>query len=95
MESDFLPVQLVYQGKTSRCLPQVEFPAEWDITYSENHWSNEHYDIDNIILPYIRKKCDDLKLPHDYPALTFFDNFKDSVHHHYFKFLMIATLMFY
>ena len=79
MEGDFLPVQLVYQGKTTRCLPQVEFPVGWDITYSENHWSNEntmkHY-IDNIILPYIRKKRDDLKLPHDYPALTFFDNFK-------------------
>lgn len=76
---DFLPVQLVYQGKTSRCLHQVKFPTGWDITYSKNHWSYEntmkHY-INNIILPYIRKKRDDLKLPHDYPALTFFNNFK-------------------
>ena len=56
MEADFLPVQLVYQGKTTHCLPQVEFPIGWDITYSKNHWNNEntmkHY-IDNIILPYM------------------------------------------
>ena len=52
-------MQLVYQGKTSCCLPQVKFPTGWDITYSENRCSNEntmkHY-IDNIILPHIRKK---------------------------------------
>ena len=35
MEGDFLPVQLVYQGKTTRCLPQVEFPVGGDITSLE------------------------------------------------------------
>ena len=37
MNGDFLPLQLVYQGKTPRCLPQVEFPNKWHITYTENH----------------------------------------------------------
>ena len=27
MSGDFLPVQMVYQGKTSRCLPTVDFPS--------------------------------------------------------------------
>ena len=37
MAGDFLPVQLVYQGKTSRCLPKVNFPEGWHITYSASH----------------------------------------------------------
>ena len=79
MEGDFLPAQLVYQGKTTRFLPQVEFPTNWHFTYSENHWSNENTMKDcihKIILPYITKKRDDLKLSAGYPALILFDNFK-------------------
>ena len=79
MEGDFLAVQLVYQGKTTRCLPQVEFPANWHVTYSKNHYSNEYtmkgY-IHKIILLYITKKRLDVKLSPDYPALILVDNFK-------------------
>ena len=41
MTGDFLPPQLVYQGKTDHCLPSVEFPNDWSIMCSPNHWSNE------------------------------------------------------
>ena len=41
MAGDFLPLQLVYEGKTTHCLPHVEFPRDWHITYSRTHWSNE------------------------------------------------------
>ena len=41
MTGEFLPPQLIYQGKTSRYLPSVKFPDNWHITYSINHWSNE------------------------------------------------------
>ena len=79
MTGDFLPPQLVYQGKTERCLPHYQFPESWDITFSPNHWSNEHtmkrY-VENIILPYIKDKKKALKLPDDYPSLLIFDNFK-------------------
>jgi len=27
MNGDFLPIQLVYEGKTARCIPQVNFQA--------------------------------------------------------------------
>jgi hypothetical protein len=41
MEGEFLPPQIIYGGKTVRCLPLVKFPDSWDITYSPNHWANE------------------------------------------------------
>ena len=36
----FLPTQLIYQGKTKRCLPKFKFPKEFHVTYTKNHWSN-------------------------------------------------------
>ena len=33
MSGDFLPPQLVYQGKTTKCLPSFQFPSDWSITY--------------------------------------------------------------
>ena len=24
-----------------QCIPKVEFPDDWDVTFSANHWSNE------------------------------------------------------
>ena len=34
----FLPIQLIYQGKTERCLPKFKFPKEFHVTYTKNHW---------------------------------------------------------
>ena len=33
MSGEFLPVQLVYEGKTKVCLPKVNFADGWDVTY--------------------------------------------------------------
>ena len=56
---EFLPPQLVYQCKTKQCLPQFQFPPDWNITFLLNHCSNEftmkEY-FEQIILPYINKK---------------------------------------
>ena len=41
LTGDFLPPQLIYKGTTKRCLPGVDFPPDWHITHSHNHWSNE------------------------------------------------------
>ena len=53
MAGDFLPPHLVYQGKMNRCLPQYKFPAEWDITFTENHEETTRRYIINIFLPYL------------------------------------------
>ncbi len=58
MIEDFLPLQLIYGGKTNRCHPMFQFPLDWDITHSKKHWSNENTMIsyfENILVPYIRK----------------------------------------
>lgn len=76
---DFLPPQLVYQGKSRKCVPTIKFPDDWDVTFSHNHWSNEDtmksY-LRKVIIPYVNKKREELKLPQNHPGLVLFDNFK-------------------
>ena len=59
----FLPVQLVYKGKTTHWHLQFVFPVDWEITHSPNHWLTEttmiSY-IDNIIGPYVELTCQPL-----------------------------------
>ena len=79
---DFLPIQLIYKGTTTRCLPLVKFPADWSITCSSNHWANEvttkEY-IFKIIVPYFVKKREQLKLSNDHRGLVIFDQFRGQI----------------
>ena len=36
----FLPIQLIYKGKTKRSLPKFKYPSTFSLSYTENHWSN-------------------------------------------------------
>lgn len=78
---DFLPFQVIYQGKTARSHPKYQFPGDWDITHSPKHWSTEEtmveY-IENIVVPYVEKVRDDLDTP-EKAALVVMDNFKGQV----------------
>ena len=74
-----LPLQLIYRGKTPKCHPNFSFPSDWNVTHSENHWSNvsnmEEY-IQTIIVPYfdaVRKKEG---LPSTQPGLVIMDVFR-------------------
>lgn len=62
---DYLPPQLLYQGKTPKCHPQISFLPGWDVWHLENHWSNEttmkQY-IDKIIVSFVTQKRIELKL---------------------------------
>ena len=73
---EFLPFQVIYQGKTQACLPAFSFPSDWDVTCTHNWWSNEQtmktY-VEEIIVPYVKLKKD---LDVDHPALAIFDVFK-------------------
>ena len=79
MTGEFLPPQLIYQGKTSACLPRYKFPDDWHVTCTPNHWSCEdkmkEY-IEHIIMPYVDCKHKALKLTPDHPLLAIFDVFK-------------------
>jgi len=53
---EFLPSQLIYGGKTKQCHPHYTFPADWVISHSANHWSDEvtmlQY-IREVIVPFV------------------------------------------
>ena len=94
----FLPPQLIYEGKTSRCLPNYEFPSSWHITKTEKHWSNEHSMRDyfvKIIFPYIDEKRSELKLSNEQPALLIFETSRHSARLPYYAFLIDTMPMLY
>ena len=80
LSGNFLPIQLIYQGKTTKCLPNnIDFPRDWQISFTDNHWSNEKTMIKyvkEIIIPYISEARLQLKLHSNHPALVIFDVFK-------------------
>ena len=73
-------MQLIYAGKTDRCLPKgVEFPDDFEVAYTPNHWSNEEKAMQHfqkIILPYVNRKKKELCLPSTQKSLLIFDVFK-------------------
>ena len=73
-----LAPQLIYQGKTTGYHPKVTFPEKWNVTHSDNHWSNEktmlEY-LDCVIIPYVVKTRNTLDLPEDQPVLAIFHVF--------------------
>ena len=78
--ADFLSIQVIYAGKTSRCHPRYNFPPDWDITHSPKRWSNEATTIQyiqNIIIPYVNKTRETFE--DDTPALIIMDNFKGQI----------------
>ena len=63
---EFLPMQLIWKGKTERFLPiekvgtkeGLKFPDGFNLAFTKNHWSNEEKAIEHIekiIVPYVEK----------------------------------------
>lgn len=78
LDGQLLPPQLLYEGKTEQCHPQIKFPSDWDIWHTPNHWSNESSMlrfIDKIIIPYFENCRRELKLKKDQKGLVIFDVF--------------------
>lgn len=81
LTGDFLPLQLIYKGKTRRCHPRYAFPSDWHVTQSPKHWSTEETMIDyinEIIVPYVEAQRDALQNPMQ-AALVVMDNFTGQV----------------
>ena len=75
----FLPIQLIYTGKTPRSLPKYEFPASFSVGFTKNHWSNTDKSIeffDEIILPYLQQLKEEKGLPQEQHSLVIIDTFK-------------------
>ena len=55
------------------------FLSDWHITYTVNHWANEVTAIANlekVIIPYVKRERERLKLEHTHRTLALFDVFK-------------------
>ena len=69
----FLPIQLIYKGKTKRSLSKFKFPSMLSLSYTENYWSNIEKLIEffeQIIFPYLSG------YPEEQYALIIMDTFK-------------------
>lgn len=77
MAGDFLPIQLIYQGKTYLSQARYWFPKEFRITQIPNNRANEQTSIDylqNVLISYIKTQRKELNLiVHDFYFQMFFN----------------------
>ena len=77
MENKFLPMQLIYKGKTSQSLPKIHFPNGFSLSANLKHYSNETESLKflkDIILSYVKTERERLGLETQ-PALLIYDVF--------------------
>ena len=76
---EFLPIQLIYAGKTEQSLPKHSFPPSFLVTFTENHWSNTEKS-DEFFKEICFLYLEDTKRSNSYPleehALIVMDTFK-------------------
>ena len=65
LSGTFLPMQLIYAGKTPRSIPRVDFPS-FSLSANPKHLSNTEESIkviNEVIVPYIISNREELCLP--------------------------------
>ena len=79
LTGEFLPIQLIYGGKTNKSISAVSFPSDFVISANEKHYSNKRGALsmlENVIIPYVEKQRVSLNLDFDHPTLLIMDVFK-------------------
>ena len=66
---EFLPIQLIYTGKTERSLPKYSFPPSFSVTFTENHFKE-------MIFPYLEDTKPSKSYPLEQYTLIIMDSFK-------------------
>ena len=59
LSGNFLPIQLIYGGKTDRSIPRVKFPPSFSLSANPKHYSNTKEAIkvtNDVVLPYIKRE---------------------------------------
>ena len=54
--AEFLPMQVIYGGKTKQSLPKFNFPKSFSVSLTENHWSITSKSVEfftDIVFPYL------------------------------------------
>ena len=78
LSGKFLPMQLIYGGKTQQSLPRYQFPSGFSLSVNEKHFSNTTESIKllkEIIIPYVKKEREAKGLGEDQKALVVMDVF--------------------
>ena len=65
MTGELMPFQVIYQRKTSVCIPHLDFPKDGPLTYHANHLSHEGKMIQYIFFPYVQRNHSELYLAAD------------------------------
>ena len=76
---EFLPIQLIYAGKTKQSLPKYSLPPSFSVTFTENHWSNTQKSVEffkEIIFPSVEDTKRSKSYPLEQHALTVMNTFK-------------------
>ena len=82
LSGNFLPIQLIYGGKTKKSIPAVKFPDEFHVTANPKHYSNEKESLEmmrKIIIPYVEEESGRLHLSNSHPAVLIMDVFKGQM----------------
>ena len=77
----FLPMQLIYQRKSKKCLPKFNFLSDFNVTFAANHWYNieKYKDLFNVIIfPYLSVKKKELGYPEEERSLIIMDTCKNQ-----------------
>ena len=62
----FLPIQLIYSGKTKRSIPKYDFLSCFNVTFTPNHWSNYEKCVrlfEKLFFSYLKVKKEELGFP--------------------------------
>ena len=79
LDGNFLPLQLIFQGKTPRSLPTAtaaSIAAEVHLTQTENHWSSQQSMQDyvkKVIVPYANQQIETHRLNSDAKIILVLD----------------------
>ena len=92
-----LPPQLIYQGKTAEChAKNVRFPATWNVTHTDSHWSTEvsiELYIKSILVPYFNNQKQLLGLPDNQKCLLLWDVYAPHRTEHILKVLQENNIL--
>ena len=78
LSGNFLPVQLIYAGKTTQSIPKIAFPDSFSLSANPTHFSNTEESLkflDEIIIPYVVRERSKLEVSMEQKALMIMDAF--------------------
>ena len=76
LAGEFLPMQLIYGGKTLQSLPRYKFPDSFSLSVNETHYSNRKESVkllEEIIIPYVEAERTSRQLDPNQKALVIMD----------------------